>query len=417
MLSGPLRPGPFRLLFASRAVSSLGDRLVPVALAFAVLDLTGSVTDLGLVLGAESAALVVFVLLGGVWADRLPRRAVMLAADAVRMLAQGASAALLIAGAAEVWELAALQAAYGAAWGFWGPASVAIVPEVCAPEELQQANALLGLTENGAAVLGPAIAGVIVAAASPGWGLAVDAASFLAGGAFLVRMPAARAAPAVSRSSVFGELRDGWTAFRSRRWLWATVLFFTLYMALVYAPFSVLGPAIARASLGGPGAWAAISVALGVGAVAGGVVGLRWRPAHPLRAGVLMFLWGGPPMLVLVALHAPLWTVMALAVLDGSASSVFNAFWFTAQQSQVPPGDLSRVSSWDHLGTLVLEPAGLAVVGPVAAAVGFSVTLYAAAALSVLMTVALLAVREVRDLAGPEAGSVAGADLPPAPTS
>ncbi len=402
MPSGPLRPGPFRLLFGARAVSSLGDRLVPVALAFAVLDLTGSVTDLGLVMGAQSAALVVFVLFGGVWADRLPRRAVMLAADAVRMLAQGVSAALLIGGVAHVWELAALQAAYGAAWGFWAPASVAIVAEVCAPEELQQANALLGLTENGAAVLGPAVAGVIVAAASPGWGLALDAASFLAGGALLLRMRVPRRAAPAARSSMLGELRDGWTAFRSRTWLWTTVLFFTLYMALVYAPFRVLGPAIARSSLGGPGAWAAISVALGIGAVAGGVAGLRWRPAHPLRAGVLMFLWGGPPLLALLALHAPLWAVMALAVLDGSAGSVFNAFWFTAQQSQVPAGDLSRVSSWDHLGTLVLEPAGLAAVGPVAAAVGFSGTLYGAAALSVLMTFALLAVRDVRNLPGPE---------------
>jgi len=181
------------------------------------------------------------------------------------------------------------------------------------------------------------------------------------------------------------------------------VLFFTLYMALVYAPFQVLGPAVARDSLGGTGAWAAISTALGIGAVLGGFAGLRWRPARPLRAGVLMFLWGGPPMFVLLALHAPLWTIIVVAVLDGSAGSVFNAFWFTAMQARVRPGDLSRVSSWDSLGTVVLEPVGLAVVGPVAAAAGFSATLYAAAAISVGLTLALLAVRDVRDLGAPEA--------------
>ncbi len=403
--SGPLRERSFRLLFGARAISSVGDRLVPVALSFAVLDLTGSVTDLGIVMGAQSAAIVLFVLFGGVWADRLARRSMMLLADTVRMLAQGLSAALLIAGVAHVWELAALQAIYGAAWGFWGPASIAIVPEVAAPVDLQPANALLGLTENVATVTGPAIAGVIVAVASPGWGLAIDAASFLVGGILLLGMQAGRTAPARTGlpSSVVRELRDGWGTFRSYTWLWTTVLFFTLYMGLVFAPFRVLGPAIARSSLGGSGAWAAISVALGVGAVVGGVVGLRWRPVHPLRSSVMMFLWGGPPMIVLLALGGPLWAIVALALADGMVGSVFNAVWFTAQQTRIPAGDLSRVSSWDHLGTLVLEPVGLALVGPVAAAVGYSATLYAAAGISVLLTLALLSVREVRDLRGPEA--------------
>ena len=162
MRRGPLRETAFALLFAGRAISALGDRLVPVALAFAVLELTrGSVTDLGIVFTAQTVPLVVFVLLGGVWADRLPRQFVMLASDGVRAVAQGLTAALLLAGVAHVWEIAALQAVYGTAEAFFGPASTAVVPQTVDESSLQQANALLGLSGNVAAVLG--------AGAAVGW--------------------------------------------------------------------------------------------------------------------------------------------------------------------------------------------------------------------------------------------------------
>src|SRR5665213_843991 len=188
MRLGPLRNAQFRLLFAGRAISSLGDRVVPLALSFAVLDLTGSVTDLGIVFAAQTIPLVLFVLIGGVWADRLPRQFMMLASDGVRALAQGLSAVLLLSGSAHIWELAVLQAVYGAAEAFFGPASVAIVPQTVDERDLQPANALLGLSGNLADVLGPALAGVIVATAGPGWGLATDAATFVASAAFLALM-------------------------------------------------------------------------------------------------------------------------------------------------------------------------------------------------------------------------------------
>ncbi|MGO9489175.1 MAG: MFS transporter [Solirubrobacteraceae bacterium] len=411
MLPGPLRAGAFRLLFAGRAISSLGDRLVPVALAFAVLELTGSVTDLGIVMGAQTAALLAFVLVGGVWADRLPRRSVMLGSDAVRLLAQGACAALLLAGDAKVWQLAALQALYGAAAGFFAPASVAIVPQVAPADELQQANALLGLTDNGSSVLGPALAGVIVATAGSGWGLAADALTFALSGVLLALMRVAPDPAPTGRAgaaSVIAELRAGWRAFRSRTWLWVTVLYFALYVGLVLSAFQVLGPEVARTALGGPGAWAAISAALGLGAVAGGMAALRWRPRHPLRAGLLMFLWAGPALLVGLGFHAPLWALLAVALIDGAAGSLFNAFWFTAQQSEVPAQELSRVSSWDHLGTLALAPLGLLAIGPVSEAIGISTTLYAAGGVIVLLTAAVMAVPDVRDFTGGRASASPG---------
>jgi MFS family permease len=393
---GALRHRAFRLLFAGQSISSFGDRLVPVALAFAVLDLTGSVTDLGIVLAAQTVPLVVFVLVGGVWSDRLSRRRVMLASDYLRAAAQGASAVLLLTGTAHISELAALQAVYGFAEAFFGPAAVAVVPETVDPASLQQANALLGLSSNLAAVLGPAVAGVIVATTRPGWALAIDAVTFLGSAACLMSMPAQLAGGSVP-TTMLRDLRTGWQAFRSRAWLWITVLNFTLYIGFCFAPLQVLGPQVARLSLGGPGAWATISVALGVGAVAGGFIGLRWRPRYPLRIAFSVFVITTPALIALIAAHAPLAVIAVVALFDGSAGTLFNTFWYTALQSDVPAGELSRVSSWDYLGSLALAPIGQAVSGPIALAIGLSTSLYGAAILALVLFIGALATPAVRN--------------------
>ncbi len=377
-------------------MSSFGDRLVPVALAFAVLDLTGKVTDLGIVLACQTVPLVVFVLVGGVWADRLARDRLMLSSDIVRALAQGASAALLLTGNASVLELAVLQAAYGFATAFFGPAATAVVPQTVDAANLQQANALMGLSGNFAMVLGPAAAGLLVATAGPSWGLAVDAATFVASAACLGAMRIAHLAPQARRRMLV-ELRAGWRGFRSRAWLWLTVLVFTLYLGFCYAPFQVLGPQIARLSLGGAGAWAGISVALGAGAVIGGALALRLRPRYPLRLAFALFAAVTPLMLALLAAHAPLAVLIAVAVVDGSTGSLFNVFWYTALQSDVPAGELSRVASWDYFGSVALWPLGQAIAGPIAVAIGLSATLYASAALALLLFGSALAAAPVRN--------------------
>jgi MFS family permease len=397
---GVLKHRPFALLFTGQAISSLGDRLVPVALAFAVLDITGSVTDLGLVLAAQTVPLVALVLVGGVWADRLPRHHLMLGTDVVRAAAQGLSAALVLSGSARIWELAALQAIYGTAEAFFGPAARAVVPQTVDHSELQQANALIGLSAELTSVAGPALAGVIVVAASPGWALAIDAATFVLSAVCLAFL-AAKPVVAAPRTSTLAELRAGWRTFRSRTWLWATVLFFTLFIGFVFAPWMVLGPQISRTSLGGAGAWAAINAALGLGSIGGALVGLRWRPAHPLRAALLLFFVAGPALYVLVAAHAPLGVILPLAVIDGSSGTVFNIFWYTAIQREIPPDELSRVTSWDYLGTLALQPLGLALIGPVAAAIGVSEALYVAAGVWVVLLAAVLAVPAVRGFTDP----------------
>ncbi len=378
-------------------MSSFGDRLVPVALTFAVLHLTGSLSDLGIVLAAQTVPLVLFVLLGGVWADRLPRQRVMLGSDLARFATQGASAVLILDGSARVWQLAALQALYGIADGFFTPAANGLVPQVVPPEDLQPANALLGLSESATSILGPAVAGVIVVGAGAGWGLAVDAATFLVSAAFLAALRVDPAAQVVRRqaTSVLRELREGWKAFSSRRWLLVSVGYFTLMMGFGFSTFKVLGPEVAEKFLGGPGAWAAISASMGVGAIAGGALALRWRPAHPLRAAFVISLFGAPLTLLLLGAHAALWLIILTTVIEGVIGTFFNAVWFTAMQRSVPPDELSRVTSWDAVGTYALQPVGLALVGPLAAAVGVSTTLYAAGGIFLVITVGVIAMPSV----------------------
>ena len=324
----------FRLFFYGQGISAVGDRIVLVALAFAVLDLTGSVKDLSIVLAAQAVPLVAFVLIGGVWSDRLSRRSVMIGSDLVRAGAQGASALLLVSGNAQIWQLAVLQAVYGAAEAFFVPAAQALLPETVATADLQKANALVAISRNVANIGGPAAAGVLVATVGPGWGLAIDGGTFLASAAALGLMRLEVSAPA-PRTSTISELRAGWRAFRQRSWLWVSVLEFMAANALD-SPFQVLGPQVARTSLGGAGAWAAINTASGIGAVLGGTSGLRWQPRFPLRAMFLTSLVGTPALLVLLAAAAPLAALIAAAVISGMSITFFNLVWFTVVQERIP---------------------------------------------------------------------------------
>jgi predicted MFS family arabinose efflux permease len=398
MGGGALRHRSFRLLLAGQSISSIGDGVAPVALAFAVLGHIGGVSDLGLILAAQTMPAVALTLVGGVWSDRLSRQTVMLYSDLLRAGVQGASAALILTGSARVWQLAVLQAIYGGARAFFRPAATGLVPQTVEPDQLQQANAWMGLGENLATVLGPALGGIFVVSAGAGWGLGFDGVAFVVSAISLRLMSLAPIALPPRRGTIT-ELREGWHAFRSRTWLWASVLSFTLLITVVFAPLDVLGPEVARAQLGGAGAWAAIGTTSGIGAVLGGLVGLRWRPRFPLRTAFLLTLAGEPVMLILLGHGGPLAPLIAFALISGLGATLFNVFWFTVFQREIPANEISRVSSWDYLGSSALQPIGLAVVGPIAGVIGISATLYSAAALAALFTVLVLAVPAVRDYA------------------
>jgi predicted MFS family arabinose efflux permease len=384
----------FRLLFAGRAVSDLGDKLVPVALAFAVLELDSSASALGLVFAARMIPLVVLVLVGGVWADRLPRNLVMLTADGIRAVSQAVAAALLISGRAEVWHLMVLMAVYGAAQAFFDPASTGLVPETVSRPRLQQANGLLQLSRSTANVIGPAIGGVLVATAGPGWAFAVDSATFVVSAAFLALLGLGRVARE-ARTRFVADLVEGWREFSSRTWVWVSVTHFAFFHLLVLAPFWVLTPIVADDELGGAGAYATILSAMGAGAILGGVVALRVEPRRPLATAFVLILFEVPVYLALAA-AAPVALIASLAFVGAIAFNFANTLWNTILQANIPAHALSRVSSYDWLGSLVFLPAGYMLAGPAAEAFGVSETLVFAAAWSVASTLLVLSLEPIR---------------------
>jgi MFS family permease len=396
---GALEGREFRLLWLGQTTSALGSSLVPVALAFAVLELTGSASALGLVLAAALVARIVLLLVGGVVADRLPRQRVMLGADLLRTASQGVVAVLLITGRARVWELVLLIALFGAGDAFFAPASTGLITETVRADRLQQANALMSLSRSVPLVAGPTISGLLVAGVGPGWVFAIDAATFAASTGSLARLRLPRSMSEAPRATVLVELRDGWREVRSRTWVWATVVRFSL-SNLAIAPLFVLGPFVAEHSLGGATAWGLIGTAGGIGAVLGDAVALRTRPRRPLLVGGLaVSLWALEPAL----LARPFPTaVIAIAGAIGFAASGFsNAVWLTVLQERIPRQALSRVSSYDWLGSIALQPAGFALAGPLAVVIGVPATLLASAALQASACIAVSLTPSVRGLRSP----------------
>jgi Transmembrane secretion effector len=371
---GALRERNFRLLFAATSITTLGDRLAGIALAFAVLDI-GSATALGLVFAARQSMEALVVVGGGVLSDRLPRNLVLVGASLVQGTAQAATAACVLGDIGGVTAIIALQAAYGVGLGLVIPAEVGLVPQTVSDERLQQANALQSLTRNLVGVLGPAVGGIVVVVASPGVALAADALSFFVCAALLSRIRIV-ARPESHGPGFVSELREGWREFTSRTWLWASVLFFGIGN-FMFAGWIVLGPAIADADLGGAGPWAAILSASGVGAVLGSLIAIRVRPRRPLVACVVAAVPLSLQTLTL-ALGSPAWVVGVAAFLGGLGLSIHLTLWFTVFQREIPERVQSRVASYDTLGSFVLIPIGVAVVGPVADAIGITTTLWIA---------------------------------------
>jgi predicted MFS family arabinose efflux permease len=387
----------FLRYFVGQTTSYLGDGLLPVAVSFAVLDLTGSASDLGLVLAARMVPVVLFLLVGGVWADRLPRHLVMLGSDVGRGVVQGVLAVLLLTGTAALWHLLVLQALYGVAEAFMRPASSGLLPTIVAGERLQQANALMSASVNTAYIVGPAVAGVLVAATGAGTAIAIDAGTFAVSTASLALLRIPPAAEHAERLPFWDDLRAGWREFRARTWLWATVAGSSFYLLTVIAPLMVLGPVVADRELGGADAWGAIAAAIGLGALTGSVVAARVRPARPIFA-VCVLLAGPALTAVALALALPTPAIAVLGFVAGATEGFLEVVWATALQERIPTAALSRVSSYDTLGSFVFMPLGFALAGPVAGAAGLSATLYGMAACSVATALVLTAVPAVREV-------------------
>jgi MFS family permease len=395
-LAGPLEEPQFRNFFFARAFSLLGDGIVPVALAFAVLEIEKSASALGLVLAANTVPRVVFILAAGVWADRLPRNLVMVATDLLRFGSQGTAAVLLISGDAEIWHLFVLNLLHGTGAAFFVPASSGLVPQLISPGRLQEANGLLSMTASGFEVLGPVIGGVLVATVGAGWALGIDAMTFLVSAAFLVRLRIPEAPMRVA-ASFLSELRGGWREFTSRTWLWVDGVYSALGNAAILAPVWALGPLVAEESLDGASSWATIVAAVGLGSVLGGLAAMRLKPERPIFAGVVaLSLLALPP--ALLAGPAPTAAIAVGAFVAGAGLIFFNTLFETTVQEQVRPEALSRVVSIDWMLSLALYPIGLATAGFVAELIGVGPTLVGAAVFAIVSTAIVLLVPSVREV-------------------
>jgi predicted MFS family arabinose efflux permease len=395
---GPLvlRERNFGFLFAARTISFFGTNLAPIAVAFAVLGLTNSATDVGLAFAAWTLAQISTLLIGGVVADRLPRRLVMISSDAANMVVRFTMGALLLSGHATVWRLVALQALGGAAVAFYSPASTGLVRETVPDRLLQQANGYMAIARYAAFPVGALVGGTLVATIGAGWALLLDGATYATSALLLglVRLPGR--ARNVAAANFVRELREGWQAFTEHTWVWLLTAWISLYFLVTYAPFFVLGPYVAKQSLGGAAAWTIIVVGEAIGSLAGGLVGLRVRPGRPLfTIGALFTL--SAFQCVLLALRAPAPAIGAAAVLAGFAFSYGTVVWDTTLQRVIAPGKLSRVSAYNWLGAMIFLPAGYAIAGPVADVIGVSTSLWVGAAWIVVTTAAVLCVHDVRD--------------------
>jgi MFS family permease len=389
---GPLAERDFRLLFTATTITSVGDRLGSIALVFAVLDF-GSATSLGIVLAGRQIVEALVLLAGGVLSDRLPRNLVLVGASTVQAGAQALTAGLVLTGSASVASLFLLQALSGVGGGLVVPAEVGLVPQTVSPERLQEANALQGLSRNVVRILGPALGGAIVVAGSPGSALALDAVSFLVCALLLARIRVPRREPGEHAPSFVRELREGWTEFTARTWLWSTVVVFGIGN-LFFMFWNVLGPVVAEDRLGGAGAWATIVSAGGVGALLGGVLAFRYRPARPLVACILAPLPFALQFAAL-ALDAPVAVLAAASFLANIGLAIHLTLWFTVFQREVPERAQSRVSSYDALGSFVLTPVGMVIAGPVAAALGLHEALWLAGGALVACNLSMLLIPAV----------------------
>lgn len=387
----------FRFYLVGQVVSNVGSRMAPVALAFAVLDAGLGARGLGVVLAAATVPQLVFVLFGGVLADRVRRRSLMLAADTVRAVVQAASGLVIVTGHAGLLVLVGLQVCYGVATAFYAPASSGLIREVVADTaHLQQANSMLGLARSSAGITGPALAGILVVSLGPGFAVLADGASFLANVVCLGLVTTGLGETAL-RARAWTEFTAGWREFRSRTWVWVLTLDGMAYHATVVPAYAVLGPLVSRQELGGARAWASILTAQSAGALAAGLALLRLRPSRPLLVGRAALLLD---VLLLGALAAtpPLPVLLACAVIAGAALTVFSTLWRTTLQTRVPPQALSRVTSYDWLGGLAMSPVGMTLIGLLAAVTTPATLLVAILATHTAVTAVVLAVPSIQHM-------------------
>jgi DHA3 family tetracycline resistance protein-like MFS transporter len=389
----------FRWLWTSQTISTIGDQVFPIAATVSVLNAGGDASDLGVVLGARWLAIVLFALVGGVWADRLPRRVVMMSADLFRAVAIGALA--LMPGSIPVLALAALVFVVGAGEAFFRPAETALLPQLLPTDRLQSANGLISVSYRTAAVIGPGVGGVLVAGLGQvRLAYAVNSLTFLLSLAclFLVHEPPRAEQP--PSEPFTEELREGLREVRSQQWLLGGLIGGALLLMTVIAPENVLLPVIGRREFGTDAVYAAALAGFSLGGIAGAFLAIRWRPRHPGQVAWLLGLTFG---LIPIALMFPVspWPIITAYILAGASFEPWSVWWTSAMQREIPDDRLARVSSVDWMATFALMPLGLALTGPMVAKVGETTVLVGIIVCLVAITIGVLRVPGMKDFRRP----------------
>jgi predicted MFS family arabinose efflux permease len=407
----------FRTYFTAQAISAFGGAMSALAVTFALIDLGAGAGQLGLVLASGTIPALVLMLVGGVAGDRWERRLIMLGSDVLLAVTMGTIGILVLTGRAEIWHFVVVQLVGGAAMAFTGPTSVGLMPSLVPSEHLQSANSLRISSRNVASIAGPPVAGLLIATSSAGWALAADGLSYLVSALLVARLP--RSPGRVQAGmSVWDDIRHGWTAFTSRRWVVLMVLGFATYQASVLPAIFVLGPILAERELDGASSWALVLSARAVGALAVGLVLLRWRPRRPVVASVwLIFL--DLPFLLALAGGLPVAAVVVTAAVSSAGVMAADTLWESALQENIPEDVLSRVSSYDWFGSMMINPLGFALIGAAAGGLGVGPVLVAAVGVTVVVHALLLVTPSVwsvtRAPRAPLATAPPAPDAPPAP--
>ncbi len=394
----------YRFLLLARFVSNIGNGMSPVALAFGVLSLPGgNATDLSYVTTSRMIPVVVFLLIGGVVADRFGRAQLVGGTDIIGALVIGATGLLFIFHQASIVLLCISGAIFGVLNALWYPAFSGLMPEIVESEHLQSANSVMGFGANIGFTIGASAAGIIVSHVGPGWAILADGGSFLIAGLLVwqLRQPVDdREVESPERESMIFQMKEGWREFVSKRWLVIIVATFSLTNMCYEGFFGVLAPLQMKEEFDGARDMGFMMSAFGVGSIVGVLVSMRLRPRRPLVIAMsalpVIGLW-----MFLLAWSAPMIPVMLMAFGAGVALDIFFVLWMTTFQREVPEDMLSRVGSYDAFGSTVLAPLGLFFAGPLASWAGAEVALVTAGAIVVGANLIALASRSVRDVRGP----------------
>jgi predicted MFS family arabinose efflux permease len=402
----------FRLLLIDRLLAPASTGFSMVGVSFAVLNITGSSADLSYVLAAQIAPMLVFSLVGGVAADRFPPQRVIIAANLAMVAGEGTFGLLVLTGRPPLWAMIVLEAMTGTGMAMFYPASQALLPRLVPGVMLQEASAISRLAMNSGLMTGAAAGGLLVAAAGPGWALLLCGIGMTGTVPLMLAIKSSQSRALAADDSGPGmltALREGWTEFVSHTWLWVIVVQFCVVMMAWCAAFQVLGPVVAKAHLGGPAAWGAITASDSLGLIAGGLTSLRITPRRPMLFVVLT----GAAIAISplsLALVLPLVLVCLASFCLGVLIEIMMVQWTVALARAISPDKLARVSSYDALGSMMAMPAGALIAGPIATAIGVPATQFGAAGVIVVVSALCLIPRDIRTLRNDQLAAVAGND-------